>query len=80
MAATYSYSRLLPAQLSKDPETPRSLDSLQRRMARLLRVSLLAPDIVEAIVDGIEPDEMSIEKLRKPLPMLWAEQRSALGC
>jgi len=48
-------------------------------MARLLRISLLAPDLMEAIVDGREPDGMSIEKLRKPLPMLWSEQRSMLA-
>jgi len=47
-------------------------------MARMLRISLLAPDLVEAIVDGREPDGMSIKKLRKPLSMLWSEQRSVL--
>ncbi|MHB1000799.1 MAG: hypothetical protein ACYC27_16275 [Armatimonadota bacterium] len=48
-------------------------------LARLLRISLLAPDIIELIVDGREPEGMSIEKLRKPLPMLWSEQRALLG-
>jgi len=48
-------------------------------MARLLRISLLAPDIIEAIVDGRGPDGISIEKLRQVLPMLWSEQRTLLG-
>lgn len=44
-------------------------------LARLLRLALLSPDIVEAVVDGREPDGMSIEQLRRPMPLLWDEQR-----
>jgi len=49
-------------------------------LARLLRLTLLAPDIIEAILDGREPDGMSIEKLRRPIPLLWEEQRELTGC
>lgn len=47
-------------------------------LARLLRLTLLAPDIIEAIVDGRESDGMSIEQLRRPMPLLWEEQRETL--
>jgi hypothetical protein len=47
-------------------------------MARMLRLTLLAPDIVESIVDGREHDGMSIQKLRKTMPMLWSEQLATL--
>lgn len=47
-------------------------------MSRLIRLTFLAPDIIEAIVDGREPDGMSIERLRKPMPMLWEEQYQIL--
>jgi ParB-like chromosome segregation protein Spo0J len=47
-------------------------------VARLLRLTLLAPDIVEAILDGIEPDGLSLEKLYRA-PLMWEEQRRALG-
>jgi len=43
-------------------------------LARLLRLTLLAPDIIEAILDGREPDGMSLETLRKPMSMVWKEQ------
>ena len=39
----------------------------------------LAPDIIEAILRGGEPDALSLEKLRKNLPVEWGEQRRALG-
>ena len=43
-------------------------------LARLLRLTLLAPDIIEAILDGREPDGTSLEQLRKPMSMVWKEQ------
>ena len=42
-------------------------------VARLLRLSLLAPDIVEAILDGREPSGLSLEKLYRA-PMEWERQ------
>ncbi len=44
-----------------------------------MRLALLAPDIVEAIVRGDEPSGLSLEQLTKGLPMLWSEQRATLG-
>jgi hypothetical protein len=35
----------------------------------------LAPDIIEAILRGDEPDGLSLETLRKNLPVRWDEQR-----
>ena len=47
-------------------------------VARLLRLSLLAPDIVEAILDGTEPSGLSLEKLFRA-PMEWERQRQELS-
>ena len=44
-------------------------------VGRLLRLTSLAPDIIEAILRGDEPDGLSLEKLRKNLPVRWDEQR-----
>lgn len=48
-------------------------------VSRLIRLTFLAPDILEAVVEGREPDGMSIEKLRRPMPIYWNEQRLVLG-
>ena len=45
----------------------------------MLRLTSLAPDIVEAILRGDEPDGLSLEKLRKHLPVRWEEQRKVCG-
>jgi site-specific DNA recombinase len=45
---------------------------------RIFNYAFLAPDIIEAILDGRQADDLTLEKLRKRLPMSWAEQRKAL--
>jgi hypothetical protein len=45
----------------------------------MLRLNYLAPDIVQAILDGREPSGLSLIKLSEPMPMAWAEQRASLG-
>jgi len=47
--------------------------------SRILRLNLLAPDIVEAILVGREPSGLSLAKLTQTLPVLWDEQRQRLG-
>jgi hypothetical protein len=48
-------------------------------MLRLLRFTLLAPDIVEAILNGNEPDSFSQNKLVGAIPSDWSEQREEWG-
>jgi hypothetical protein len=50
-------------------------------VGRVLRLALLAPDIVEAIVDGRQPAGLQLEDLLSPFPIEWPEQRIVLlGC
>jgi len=44
-------------------------------VSRVLRMTLLAPDIVEAILNGSQPHEVTLAVLMRPLPLRWAEQR-----
>jgi hypothetical protein len=46
-------------------------------LARMLRLTLLAPDIIESILAGTEPDGLSLEKLYQA-PTIWEEQRQVL--
>jgi hypothetical protein len=43
-------------------------------MTRVLRLTLLAPDIVEAIVDGTQEPEVTLARVLEPFPVEWAEQ------
>ncbi|MBB4053529.1 hypothetical protein GGR20_003191 [Devosia subaequoris] len=45
-------------------------------MARVLRLSLLAPNIVEAILDGRQKPEVTLARLLAPFPVEWSWQTS----
>ena len=51
-------------------------------VSRLLRLPLLAPDIVSAIVNGKNPPQLTAKKLMRlalQIPIDWSEQRKLLG-
>ncbi len=47
-------------------------------LGTLLRLTLLAPDIVEAMLDRRQPAYMTLPRLLAPLPAGWAEQRAIM--
>jgi hypothetical protein len=56
----------------RDPQPPRSYFS------RVLRLTLLAPEIVEAILDR-QPAEMTLAVLMRRFPLGWREQEKAFN-
>ena len=47
-------------------------------MTRLLRLSLLAPDIVEAILDGKQRPEVRLARVLEPFPLEWSLQKDLM--
>jgi len=45
-------------------------------VSRVLRLTLLEPEIVEGILDGRQP-EVTLPVLMKRVPVVWGEQRSS---
>lgn len=43
-------------------------------VSRVLRLTLLAPEIVEAILDGRQPPETTLATLMQPFPVEWCRQ------
>ena len=79
VARAYAWQALL------DSGELRSIGSLATRfhvdhsyVARTLRLASLAPDIVDRIVAGKEPNGLSLRRLAKGLPMRWDEQKDIL--
>ena len=48
-------------------------------VSRILRLALLAPDMVEAFLAGRTDRVLMLEKLERPLPASWEEQRDYLS-
>jgi hypothetical protein len=46
-------------------------------VGRALHLTLLAPDVIEAILDGRQPEGMTLPKLMKPFPVEWGSHRAA---
>lgn len=44
-------------------------------MTRVLRLTLLAPDTVEAIIDGRQEQEATMARLLEPFSAVWIEQK-----
>ena len=45
-------------------------------VARLLRLTLLAPDLIETIVQGRQSTQITLATLMRTFPIAWAEQRA----
>ena len=48
-------------------------------VSRVVRLALLAPDIVEAILAGKQPARLTLWDLVQPFPVEWAGQRLQFG-
>ena len=48
-------------------------------LGKMLRLTLLAPDIVEAILDGRQSAGIGLPALLEPVPSVWDEQRATVG-
>jgi len=57
----------------------RKLEIDNSYLKRILTLSTLAPEIIEAILNGEEPDGLSLNRLLKPFPESWEEQRVMFG-
>lgn len=48
-------------------------------MTRVLRLTLLSPDIVVAILDGKQGQELELAQLLEPFPLEWSRQEAHLS-
>jgi hypothetical protein len=51
----------------------------ERYISRIIPLAFLAPDITEAILDGKQDPDLTLEKFVDEIPFEWALQRVALG-
>jgi hypothetical protein len=79
-ARAFSWAEILESgQVKSISELARSLEVDGSYVTRILKLTTLAPDIVEAIINGEEPDGLSLAKLTRTFPEVWGEQRILFG-
>lgn len=72
-------ARLLSGQASSIRAIAQAERLSGRYVARIIPLAFLAPDITEAILEGTQPQELTLAKLCQRLPLAWPEQRRTLG-
>jgi len=70
---------IVSGEISSQREIARRMGLNERYVGRIMECAFLAPDIVEAILDGSQPASLTFQKLTQPLPSSWADQRRQLG-
>jgi site-specific DNA recombinase len=75
------YERLASGEVASVRDLGQQENISETEITRILPLAFLAPDIVETILDGRQPIEMTATSLRffSKLPTDWAKQRHVLG-
>jgi hypothetical protein len=73
------YQRIVQGELTGAQSIARATGLDERYVGRVLQCAFLAPDIVESILEGRQPAQMTFDIFRRPLPIDWSAQRRALG-
>ena len=73
------YEQLISGQAKTREEIGRKHGISGQQVARLLPCAWLAPDIVEAILEGRQPKGLTVKRLLEKFPLDWVEQRRILG-
>ena len=80
LARAYRWQELLDTgEAGSIAELARKYDVDRSYVSRILNLTALAPDIVEAILAGNEPSGLSLAMLRMTVPFRWDEQGPVLG-
>ncbi len=80
MARTHAWTGLIES--GKVATVTQLTDKLQLDIAyvtKILHLVNLAPDIQEAIIAGNEPDGLSLNRLRRGIPVEWERQGEGFG-
>src|SRR5512147_2923159 len=80
LARAHRWRRLLAGGTRSAAELAEAEKVTRSFVNRLLRLTLLAPDIQEAIIEGRQPKAMQLGELTEAIPSEWEKQWKALFC
>ena len=75
LARAHRWKRMLEDGTYRSTEMAEAEGVIRSFVNRLLWLTLLAPDIQEAIIDGRQPKGMQLEELTRTMPSGWHEQQ-----
>lgn len=79
LAKAYRWRRMIESGTFASITELAEAESVNQSYAcRILRLTLLAPNIVTEILDGQYPSDLMLKRVMRPLPVRWDEQRAVL--
>ena len=80
LARAWRWQRMLDAGVYASVSDIGDAENISKSyVSRILRLALLAPEIVEAILAGSTDQALVLERLERPLPASWEGQRRLLS-
>jgi hypothetical protein len=80
LARAFRYQRLLDEGHYASISEMAAAERIERGyLGTLLRLTLLAPELIQAAIDGGATADLTLPLLLEPLPIIWAEQHSVLA-
>ncbi len=77
LARAFRYQRLLDEGRYASISEMAAAERIDRGyLGRILHLTLLAPDIVEKILDGRQREDLALPRLMEPFSLGWARQRA----
>jgi len=73
------YEQILEGKVADMRSLARETELTPHYVRNVFACAFLAPDIVEAILEGRQPLTLKFEHLYKNIPLSWAEQRQRFG-
>ncbi|HTZ67345.1 MAG TPA: hypothetical protein VMB83_07745 [Roseiarcus sp.] len=80
IARSRAWADIIANDPATDIETIAKRENLAERHVRFLRpLAYLSPRIIEAIAEGRAPTDLTVTRLVRNLPAIWADQEKKLG-
>ena len=80
VAKAFAWRNRLEVDNLTDRELSRKEKVDRRYMSKIMKLTFLAPDIIEAIMIGSQPNKLRlVDLLNSPIPISWVEQRIKYG-
>lgn len=80
LGKAFSWQRMLDEGKYATPKELAQKENVEvTHMYRVMRLTLLAPDIIEAVLNGKQPRTLTLQNVVRGFPISWQEQRKVFG-
>jgi len=80
LGKAFSWQRMLDEGKYATPKELAQKENVEvTHMYRVMRLTLLAPDIIEAVLNGKQPRTLTLQNVVRGFPISWKEQRKVFG-